>query len=240
MPELKFVDADEMVDRSDLPPFTISISGFPGCGKTSLALSMSLVMPVFVVETEMRMQYLLNRLHFKPKHPIKIVQLGNWNDIEAILSQLSSWRKQNDSEHAALIIDSATDYKNFANDEWQRTSKTFPPTNYAKLYRMMDKPIHDAKESGLSVIMTSRMKPHYANDAWDGESYRPDEFKNQRYITDAALEFDLQGNLFVAKNSWADIRTWQRHPVSRELMIADIIKNMMGNDPVTTTETDNE
>ena len=40
MAEARFVDISEMADRSELPPFTISISGFPGTGKTTTLLKL--------------------------------------------------------------------------------------------------------------------------------------------------------------------------------------------------------
>jgi hypothetical protein len=235
---LKKVEAAEgaEVAPARIYPCVVTISGHPGRGKSTLALTMAQEAPVYVLETEGRMDWLLAKMGSTP-FPVEPTSVTKWEEIKEFFADLYLAVLRGEKPVGTLLIDSGSDYKDYAHNWWADNEKTFPTTQWAKLYTMMDNPIKAFKKLGMTVIVTVRAKAQYVNDKWDGKTYRPEFYKNQEYLSDAILVFNQKGEVEVQKNTWADCadyivdeesvlvyRTYGR----KELHLPTLIRHLQG------------
>lgn len=231
-PSVRLMSIQDYVADDTVSPFTITIAGAAGIGKTSLALSLAEVMPVYFLETEHRFQYLAKKMQhslLEMPYPIHAVTVNDWPQILEALGQIKvAVRSGDPTNPGAIVIDSGTDFKNFADYEWRKTSKTFPPTNYSKLYKMMNGIVAAIKKLGLSVVFTNRLKAHYVDDSWDGETMTIDMFKNQDYLSEAVLILNEDATITVDRNKWHDAtqKDSDSRLLSRDMGLPTIIETL--------------
>lgn len=228
--DIPLLSLADYVSDEYVAPFTITIAGSAGVGKTTLALSMADAMPVYFLETENRFAYLAKKMQ-KPlldkPYPIYASTVTNWGDILIALGNIKRASANNDPKNrGVIVIDSGTDFKNFADHEWRSTSKTFPVTNWSKLYKMMNDIISAIKKIGLSVVFTNRMKPKYEGESWDGSSYDIDAYKNQDYLSEAVLIIKDDATMLVQNNKWHDTTQADADSrlIQRNMGLPEIIK----------------
>ena len=113
----------------------------------------------------------------------------------------------------------------WAHKDWADNEKTFPPTQWQNLYKMVNAPIHYLKRRGLSVVFTSRLKDSYTNNVMDG-GFRVDAFRNQKDLADLMLIIGQDGSLEVDKNSWADIMA-PSIAINRSQTLPEMIRALM-------------
>lgn len=220
----------DYVSDEYIAPFTITVAGSAGNGKTTLALSMASEMPVYFLETENRFAYLAKKMQkqlFDMPYPIHACTVTNWGDILIALGNIKRESANNDPKNrGVIVIDSGTDFKNFADHEWRTTSKTFPVTNWSKLYKMMNDIVSAIKKIGLSVVFTNRMKPKYEGETWDGVSYDVDSYKNQDYLSEAVLIIKDDATMLVQNNKWHDSTRVDADSklINRDMTLPQIIK----------------
>lgn len=148
-------------------------------------------------------------------------------DILIALGTIKRAIKENDpSNKGVVVIDSATDFKNYADHEWRETNKSFPPVNWSKLYKMMNDVVNGIKSLGLSIVFTNRVKPDYDSEGNQTGSSKIDQYKNQNDLSEVALLMHPTGDIEVLKNSWHDILQYQSdsESLTREMTLPHIIK----------------
>lgn len=226
--DFEFFASDEYV-----LPFAAAIAGPPGIGKTTLALSLSNHMPVYFLETEHRFAYIAKKMQKEIKHPerIKCITVNNWNHLIAALGVLRELVANSDPRNkGVVVIDSGTDFKNFADEQWRKDSPSYPPVNWSSLYKMMNKVVHGIRGMGLSVVFTNRVKDEYDGDSKTGRK-RPDAYKNQEDLTEVFLMLNEDGTFEVIKNSWHDRLLWDNDAqrITREMDLFTIIQTLQEN-----------
>tara|TARA_B110000503_G_scaffold142181_1_gene238146 strand:- start:1666 stop:2376 length:711 start_codon:yes stop_codon:yes gene_type:complete len=229
--DLELKSYADYVNEEAMPPFAITIAGDPGVGKSTLALSMSSEMPVYFLETEKRFKRLAKKLHKEVINPENIfaIEVSNWGDILIALGTIKKAIKDNDpTNKGVVIIDSATDFKNFADHEWRETNKTFPPVNWSKLYKMMNDVVNGIKSLGLSIVFTNRVKPDYDSDGNQTGSVKIDQYKNQKDLSEVALLMLPTGDIEVHKNSWHDMLVYHTDSegLNRNMTLPQIIEKL--------------
>jgi len=227
-PEILFKGIEDYASDEYIAPFTIAIGGLPGSGKTTLALSMAERMPVYFLETEDRFGYIAKKLHKQLPGAERIfaARVGNWADILAALSIIKSVTKDNDPKNrGCIVLDSGTDFKNYADAEWRRTSKVHPPVNWSKMYKMMNEVVKGIKRIGLSVIFTNRVKPEYDSQGNVTGNLRFDAYKNQIDLTEVAIMIGKDYSLEIIKNSWHDALHYgaDSQSINRDMTLPAII-----------------
>lgn len=226
----KLLSIQDYVSDEYAAPFTLAVAGCAGIGKTTLALSLAEIMPVYFLETENRFAYLAKKMKISlldMPFPIKAITVNSWPEIISALGAIKTDCAGNDPKNkGVIVIDSGTDFKNFADHEWRQTSKVFPVTNWSKLYRMMNGVVAAIKRIGLSVVFTNRMKPKYEEDSWDGVTYEIDAFKNQEYLSEATLIIMPDTSIVIQDNKWHDFSLKNNDSLllSRDMGLPEIIK----------------
>lgn len=213
----KFESPGEIKDN----PLVV-VSGEQGTHKTHLACTMSDTMPTYLLDTEHRGHIVANKF---PKN-LFYKQISSYNDVVVAVHAIFNIAKT----PSAIIIDSGSDYQQFAETRYKelaKTEKIWPQYLWAVIWDMCDKLLHDIRKSGHTLIMTTRMKDEYAGDKATGNQV-PRIYNRVPYLADITLQLtgDKKKPIITTKNGYfADnlIEFTQEMPLPQ---IISILKTM--------------
>jgi len=149
----------------------IEVIGEPDIGKTHFALTAP---KPALADTELKAWVVMPKFDNKNWFPIK-----RFDDIRRFVMTCV-----NDPSIQSLIIDSSSDLRELAEDEWseehggKRPVATNPQTGrittvlYGQVYQKIDELFRLVLEAGKNLILTTRMKPEYVADIATGELVR--------------------------------------------------------------------
>lgn len=217
MKSFEFADIDSIPDT-----MFVVIQGEAGAGKTHLAVTMSELMPIYVLDSEKRGLIVVKKFAGKTKFPIKYTQIDNYADMIAAIKAILIKYK---NERGMIIIDSGSDVQQFAEAEYLRRAKkdkVYPITLWAEIYDMLDTPVEDIRKAGFLVCMTARMKDEYIADRKTG-SQIPRIYNRAPYWADLIVEVskDPKKPQTVVKNGFAETQTIE---FDTKLTLPSIIK----------------
>lgn len=160
----------------------IVISGKQGTHKTHLASTMSNVMPTYLLDTEHRGHIVARKF---PKN-LFYKQVSSYTDIVVAVHAIF----RTATKPSAIIIDSGSDFQQYAETRYKEVAKVekiWPQYLWAIIWEMCDKLLYDIRESGHTLIMTTRMKDEYAGDKATGLEV-PRIYNRIPYNADIMLE----------------------------------------------------
>ena len=196
---------DDVQDQ--IPPF-IMIGGDTGEGKTHKACTISDLMPVALLDTELRGSIVVNKFK-QSKHPIMYKKVTDYFGLLlSVTGAINYFKKLGVT--GAIIIDSASEVQQFAEEAYKQEAqleKVWPQILWAHIYAKCDIIVKAVRESGNVLILTSKLKEKYLNDKPTGVmEYRT--YSRFPYLCDLAFILDPKSqNLVITKNGYNKDKT---------------------------------
>jgi len=207
----------------------ILIGADTGEGKTHLACTMSEVMPVAIGDTEMRASIVTNK--FKDSaFPIQRKTIRTYLETLSFLYAAIKYFKTL-GKKGCIVLDSVTEVQQFAEEYYKEVAKlekVWPQYLWAQIYSYCDNIIKIVKDSGNTLVMTSKVKEKYVNDKPTGELvYRT--YHRYPYLSDIAFMLDHEKPLLrVTKDGyWQDLK----QEIPRTLSLPQIIEVIKSGKP---------
>ena len=197
----------------------IVISGAQGTHKTHLACTMSETMPTYLLDSEHRGHIVARKF---PKN-LFYKQVSNYNDVVVATHAIFKVAK----EPSAIIIDSGSDFQQYAETRYKEVAKVekiWPQYLWAMIWDMCDRLLYDIRDSGHTLIMTTRVKDEYIGDKPTGKMV-PRIYNRVPYAADIMLEMtgDSKKPIITTKNGYfAD----ELKQFTTELSLPEIIKQI--------------
>lgn len=197
----------------------IVISGAQGTHKTHLACTMSETMPTYLLDSEHRGHIVARKF---PKN-LFYKQVSNYNDVVVATHAIFKVAK----EPSAIIIDSGSDFQQYAETRYKEVAKVekiWPQYLWAMIWDMCDRLLYDIRDSGHTLIMTTRVKDEYIGDKPTGKMV-PRIYNRVPYAADIMLEMtgDPKKPIITTKNGYfAD----ELKQFTTELSLPEIIKQI--------------
>ena len=197
----------------------IVISGEQGTHKTHLACTMSELMPTYLLDTEHRGHIVARKF---PKG-LYYKQVSNYTDIVVATHAIFRVAK----EPSTIIIDSGSDFQQYAETRYKEVAKLekiWPQYLWAMIWNMCDTLLYDIRESGHTLILTTRVKDEYIGDKPTGKKV-PRIYNRVPYNADIMLE--MTGNpkkpIQVTKNGYFADNTME---FTKEITLPHIIEKV--------------
>ena len=205
---------EEPKDIKDNP--LIVISGEQGTHKTHLACTISEMMPTYLLDTEHRGHIVARKF---PKN-LFYKQVSNYLDVVVATHAIFRVAK----EPSAIIIDSGSDFQQYAETRYKEVAKVekiWPQYLWSMIWDMCDKLLYDIRESGHTLIITTRMKDEYIGDKTTNKKI-PRIYNRIPYAADIMLEMtgDIKKPIIATKNGYFADNTME---FTSELTLPQII-----------------
>jgi len=194
----KFSDAFQLeaVKPADieLPPMLLLVWGSEKSGKTHLLSTMSAVMPVYILDTELRAEYVQKKFE-----NVRVARCRNF--IEMFLSVKGIINKY---PKGMVVFDSGTDLHKFAQERSQEelgVERIFPVTTWDYVYFKERALLNALKDAGFHVGITARAKDEYVKNEKSGNKI-PNCFNELPYKADLVILCKEDKTKIVQKNGW--------------------------------------
>lgn len=191
-PSLKAFSYDTPIEPEDLR-FTLDITGTEAMGKSHVGATFpGDIAWIETPEEWGKTDPLINKFKYVYKDPKKIYlkRVKTFDDIRQTVASAGA-----DPEVSTIIIDSGTEIRRLAAEEWMREENrkaVFPTTEWQWPNQKIENLIHDIKETGKYIVVTNRKKDEWIGDNTTGRLIR-DGYKWITY--DFHVVLDLQWGL---------------------------------------------
>lgn len=185
----------ETGDEVTTPPMLFLVWGEEKTGKTHLLCTMSEQMPVYVIDTEARAEYVQRK--FKN---VRVVHANNFFDVFKNVKGLIA----KGYPSGLVVIDSVTDLHKFAQErvlEELGIEKLWPRPMWDHVYVKERAILTALKENGFHVGLTARSKDKYVGDTNTGQLI-PNCFAELPYKADLVIQCQRDKSRTVLRNGW--------------------------------------